>query len=201
VPALPRCEDIDLDMRIRRADALMAVLARASRRGYIGEPVSQLEHALQCARIAHEQGADDLCVAAALLHDIGHLIEKSDAMPDDLGTREHERVGARYLLGLGMNAAVAELVAGHVNAKRYLVGRDSAYAASLSEASRRTLVFQGGAMAEAEAHAFEQSWAFGRLLKLRQWDDAAKVRGRKVPSLAHYAPLLDALLSYAELSA
>ena len=40
---------------------------------YIGEPVSQREHALQAAAHARASGAPEAAVLAALLHDVGHL--------------------------------------------------------------------------------------------------------------------------------
>lgn len=183
------------------SSALFGVLARASERGYIGEPVSQLEHALQCARLAHDEGADDLMVAAALLHDVGHLVGTEDCESmEGLGVHEHERVGGAYLRSLGMHDAVCDLVAGHVDAKRYLVRRDPSYGARLSPASIRTLKLQGGPMSEQQAVEFERSWKHDRLLRLRRWDDEAKVMGKEVPGLEHYAPLLTALLSYTERS-
>ena len=36
--------------------------------------VSQQQHALQCAALAVQAGAPDTLVAAALLHDLGHLL-------------------------------------------------------------------------------------------------------------------------------
>lgn len=181
------------------ASALFGLLARASERSYIGEPVSQLDHALQCARLAQDEGADDLMVAAALLHDVGHLVgaDDFDSM-DSLGAHDHEHIGGAYLQCLGMREAVCDLVSGHVDAKRYLVRRDPSYAARLSSASVRTLKLQGGAMTEEQAVAFERSWKHERLLRLRRWDDEAKVMGKQVPGLEHYAPLLTALLSYTE---
>lgn len=186
---------------MRAVDLVLTQLARAAKRGYIGEPVSQLEHALQCARLAHDEGGDDLMVAAALLHDLGHLTGSGQQQSmDGLGVREHERVGALFLRSIGMQPAVCELVAGHVSAKRYLVARDPQYAARLSPASVLTLQHQGGPMSEQEATRFERSWAYERLLRLRRYDDAAKVVGKAVPELIYYAPLLSALLGYAEVA-
>ena len=42
-------------------------------RDYLGEPVTIGEHLLQAAALAEAAGADSPLVAAALLHDIGHL--------------------------------------------------------------------------------------------------------------------------------
>ena len=43
---------------------------------YSGEGVSQLEHALQTATLALEAQASTELVTAALLHDLGHLLNK-----------------------------------------------------------------------------------------------------------------------------
>ena len=48
---------------------------------YTGEPVTQLEHALQSAWLAEQTGADDELVTAALLHDLGHLLADHGATP------------------------------------------------------------------------------------------------------------------------
>ena len=40
---------------------------------YGGEGVTQLEHGLQAAFLAEEEGASDELVVASLLHDVGHL--------------------------------------------------------------------------------------------------------------------------------
>ena len=50
------------------------LFAQSGQDAYYGEPVTQLEHALQCAHLAEQHGADDETVAAAFLHDIGHLL-------------------------------------------------------------------------------------------------------------------------------
>jgi predicted HD phosphohydrolase len=62
----------------------------------------------------------------------------------------------------------------HVQAKRYLTLRQPGYYARLSEASRRTLEYQGGVMNEAEADAFERDPLCSISLRMRQWDEMAK---------------------------
>src|SRR5262245_13473590 len=118
---------------------------------YFGEPVTQLEHALQCAQLARSSGADDELVIAALLHDIGHLIAEGD----ETGSPDHDRIGANYLRQLGFSARVVELIAGHVQAKRYLTATNPDYFARLSGASKQTLAAQGGPMSPAEVESFE----------------------------------------------
>jgi predicted HD phosphohydrolase len=172
-------------------EAVLAPLRAASDRGYIGEPVSQLEHALQCAALAQQARASDVEVLAALLHDIGHLVADSSApQMDGLGVLDHEHLGARFLGELGMCDAVCSLVAAHVSAKRYLALRKAGYYGALSDASRGTLAFQGGPMSEDEAARFEADPQCAAKLRLRMWDEAAKRTDVRVPQLDSYAPLV-----------
>ena len=48
---------------------------------YVGEPVTLREHMLQSAHAAEQDGAPADLVAAALLHDIGHLLHDE---PEDV---------------------------------------------------------------------------------------------------------------------
>jgi predicted HD phosphohydrolase len=174
-----------------RLDSLFALLEGARHADYIGEGVTQLEHALQAAALARAANASPHEVLAALLHDIGHLCAGPDAASmDGLGVVRHEAIGADHLAALGFAASVTELVRGHVAAKRYLVGSDAAYAARLSEASRGTLRHQGGAMNANERRAFEALPAHRAMLRLRSWDEAAKDPARRVDDLSAYAALL-----------
>src|SRR5215831_8433798 len=110
-------------MREVSVERVFEVLKNAHEQ-YFGEPVTQLEHALQCAHWAREDGADDELIAAALLHDVGHLVA---ADPDEIGSPQHEGIGAAYLRDLGCNERVADLVSGHVAAKRYLTATTPEY--------------------------------------------------------------------------
>jgi putative nucleotidyltransferase with HDIG domain len=178
------------DVRQRSTRAL-AGLRGGAERPYIGEPVSQLEHALQCAALAQAAGAPDAEVLAALFHDIGHLVAPEDAADmDGLGIIDHERIGAAWLEALGFGPTVSALVGAHVEAKRYLALRKAGYYARLSDASRGTLAFQGGPMATDEAARFEDDPLFASKIRLRTWDEAAKVAGRVVPDLDTYAVLI-----------
>ena len=118
---------------------------------YIGEPISQLGHALQCAHWAKKQGADDEVILAALFHDIGHLIDASAPQMDGLGVINHEGLGRAFLEEHGCSERVGKLVEAHVQAKRYLCFKNPKYYARLSEASKGTLAWQGGPMSETEA--------------------------------------------------
>lgn len=156
--------------------------------------VSQAEHMLQAACLAERGGCDRDVVLAALLHDIGHICAPPDApRMDDCGIVGHERVGARFLRQHGLPRRVCELVETHVEAKRYLAyARGDAYLARLSPASRGTLRFQGGPMTEAQAMAFERRPIFTDALRIRAFDEAAKVvpHPADVPKYAHYLQAL-----------
>lgn len=174
-----------------RVESLLALLGRAKSSDYIGEGVSQLDHALQAASRARAAGAPASEILAALLHDVGHLCAAPGAPTmAGLGVLRHEEVGADHLAGLGFDAGVVDLVRGHVAAKRYLVGAEPDYAARLSEASRTTLRHQGGPMSASERHGFEGLPQFKALLRVRSWDEAAKQPGLRVDGLSTYTSLL-----------
>ena len=146
---------------------------------YYGEPVTQLEHALQVAHLSRTHSHDPAFRVAALLHDVGHLTAPADG---EWGTVRHDRTGARWL-------------AGHVDAKRYLCAADTEYAATLSEASTATLALQGGPMDPSERAAFEANPDFEDILALRRLDELGKVPERVVPPLEAYdADILPVLL-------
>ena len=143
---------------------------------YIGEPVSQLEHMSQAAALAQAEGFDDEVILAAFFHDIGHLCadaEEAGSM-DGMGNVDHEKLGADYLLERGFSERVANLVQGHVIAKRYLTYKYPEYYSRLSDASKGTLEFQGGVMTEEEATDFELNPDAELIIRLRYWDDMAK---------------------------
>lgn len=143
---------------------------------YIGEPVSQLEHMSQAAQLAIDAGADDELVLAAFFHDIGHIcIEKTNQNDmSGYGIVSHEKIGADYLRERGFPERLAALVESHVVAKRYLTYKYPEYYNGLSEASKKTLEFQGGKMTSHEASAFEQNPYFSDMITLRKWDELAK---------------------------
>lgn len=174
-------------------DEIIELFARRGGEVYFGEPVSQLEHALQTAFQAEQEGAPDTLIAATLLHDIGHLLHK---LPEDIADRgvdgRHEQVGAMWLARY-FPAAVTEPIRLHVAAKRYLCAVDGGYRCGLSATSIRSLALQGGPMSEKEIREFEASPYAREAALLRQWDDLAKVAGSKAPGLPQYQSLLEKL--------
>ena len=175
-------------------DGLLALFEDGGAASYFGEPVTQLEHALQTAALAEDAGAPDALIVAALLHDIGHLLHGlAEDIADQGVDARHEDVGDCWLSG-HFGRAVTEPIRLHVAAKRYLCAVEPAYAASLSAPSQESLALQGGPMTGDEARAFAQTdWARDAVA-LRRWDDAAKVPGRDVPGLPHYRSRIEQLL-------
>ncbi|CAN5543697.1 HD domain-containing protein [soil metagenome] len=158
------------------ADELISLYALYGNEDYIGEPVSQAEHMSQSAQFAIDEGYDEEVILAAFFHDVGHLLEHEmdvDYM-DGYGIADHEKIGAEYLLSKGFSERIARLVTSHVNAKRYLTYLNPEYYEQLSDASKKTLVYQGGIMTTEEASDFEGGNDFELFIKLRSWDEAAK---------------------------
>ncbi|WP_447738181.1 phosphonate degradation HD-domain oxygenase [Pseudomonas laurentiana] len=164
-------------------DSTFALYHRHGSDDYIGEAITQLEHMSQAAQLAMAEGYDDEVVLAAFFHDIGHLCG-GDASMGGYGVVSHERIGAEYLRRCGFGERMARLVQYHVEAKRYLTLRQPGYYQRLSEASRRTLEYQGDVMSEAEADAFELDPLFEVSLRMREWDERAKEVGVPVVDLA-----------------
>jgi len=171
------------------------------------EDVTQLDHALQTAALARSEGAPDELVAAALLHDVGHLLALRDLASgrgDDAAGSDragpgagvdlhHEARGARWLARL-YPAAVTGPIALHVAAKRYVCSVDPGYHHTLSSGSRASLARQGGPMSSDEVARFEANPAHVEAVALRRWDDSGKVTEVvEVPPLSAYRPLLERL--------
>ena len=161
---------------------------------YGQEAVSQLEHALQCAHLAERANEAPETVVAALLHDLGHMLSAErtpvadqDGLPakDDL----HQFVALPFLRSLFPDA-VLEPIKLHVDAKRYLCAADAGYWAELSPASKHSLELQGGRYDDAQVRAFEDLTFYAEAVRLRRYDDLAKVPGQVTPPLAHYAALM-----------
>jgi [1-hydroxy-2-(trimethylamino)ethyl]phosphonate dioxygenase len=178
-------------VQMNLADAVFTLFDRRGSGVYFGERISMTEHALQAAYFAREEPAPPELVVAALLHDIGHLVEH---VPDDIGDwtsdAHHEEIGARWL-EQRMRPEVAGPVRLHVPAKRYLCAIDPGYVAMLSQASLITLQLQGGAMTTPELLQFETAPYYREAVRLRRWDDQGKIVGLNTPGLAEYRELIE----------
>jgi gamma-butyrobetaine dioxygenase len=163
---------------------------------FYDEAVTELDHGLQCAALAAREDAPDHLVAAALLHDVGHLLV-GDLVPIDVELdrdHRHERVGATYL-GRSFGPEVAGPVRLHVEAKRYLCAVEPGYEEALSPSSERSLAVQGGAMTPDEVARFEAEPGFQDAVRVRRWDDMGKVADLTVAPFTAHVPMLRTLLS------
>ncbi|HLY20566.1 MAG TPA: HD domain-containing protein [Bryobacteraceae bacterium] len=177
---------------MRVDERIIEIFAARGGNAYFGEPVSQLEHALEAAHYAEQDQAPPWLVVAALLHDIGHLLHDLPEHIADLGIdARHEDVGHHWLAQY-FGPQVTAPVRMHVDAKRYLCASDPEYLRLLSPASAQSLQLQGGAFSAAEAHEFEQRPFAREAVRLRRWDDLAKVPGMPVPGLEHYRAMIEA---------
>lgn len=174
---------------------IAAIFALFERWGgdHYGEAVTQLNHALQTAHNARSAGEPDAIVAAALLHDIGHLLQEEgeDAAERGIDTM-HQDLGAAWL-AQGFGPEITEPVRLHVEAKRYLATRTPGYVGGLSAASLESLQLQGGPMTGAEADVFATHPAFDAAVRLRLYDDQGKVDGAQIAPLSAYREQLLAL--------
>lgn len=174
-------------------DEVLTLFAEKGEAAYFGEPVSQLEHALQAAFFAQQEQAPPHLVVAALVHDIGHLVEDTPENIADLGVdARHEELGEHWLK-YRFGPEVFEPVHLHVAAKRYLCATDSSYFAKLSPASVQSLHLQGGPMSPEEAAGFKANPFYSEAVRLRRWDDQAKIEGMETPDLESYRALIDAV--------
>ena len=171
-------------------DTALELLEKAAAHSYGGEPVSQLAHALQCAHQAEQEQAADELVAAALLHDLGHMLHDlgEDATQQDIDDK-HE-VRALHLLRRAFGGAVLEPIRLHVDAKRYLCQVDTAYYDTLTPASKASLALQGGPFSAEQARRFIAQPQAPEAARLRVWDDHAKTPGVATPLLEHYAEVM-----------
>ena len=175
------------------SDELFSIYGEGGAAAYFGEAVSMIEHGLQAAHFAQASGASDALIIAALLHDVGHLIEPAAADIADWSTdAHHELTGSRWLAAR-FGPEGSEPVRLHVPAKRYLCAMDPAYVGKLSPASVVTLKLQGGPMSSAEIAAFEAEPYHREALQVRQWDDQGKIPGLRTPDLGYYRALIDRL--------
>ena len=160
---------------------------------YIGEHITQIDHALQCAELAEKDIRLDhydiyiknCMIVAALLHDIGHLIglerghmemqsSGSSGGSNSLGIVGHEGIGSEFLKECGLPLLVRELVGSHVQAKRYLCSTRKDYYAGVSDASKETMALQGGMMTLEEIKKFNSGLMPELKLFLREYDDLGK---------------------------
>ncbi len=162
------------------------VFAEHGSLGYAGEPVTQLEHALQGGLLAEQSGACDALITATFLHDLGHMLNLQGDTPTARGIDDtHQYFAIPFLRGT-FGDDVLEPIRLHVDAKRALCALERDYFDGLSEDSRRSLKLQGGVYSAAEAEQFRAKPFAEDAMKLRRWDDQAKVADAATPPLSHF---------------
>jgi gamma-butyrobetaine dioxygenase len=175
-------------------DRLFMILRQQGQADYGETAVSQYEHALQCAVAAERAGASPMLIASALLHDIGHLTNAADRdatrRGEDAG---HERIGAA-LLAQWFGDKVAAPVRLHVAAKRYLTAVEPGYRERLSASSEMSLMVQGGPFDAEATQRFIALPLAADAVRLRRWDEGAKLAGAPIPDLEHFRPFLERCL-------
>ncbi len=152
---------------------------------YGNEDVTQLEHALQCAELAENNNLPNPTIAAALLHDIGHLLYDGDDPIHEGKDGHHENIGANYLAEY-FGEEVIRPIQAHVDSKRYLSAVEEGYYDLLSEASKLSLEAQGGPFTKEEAKIFVEKPFMKEAIELRRFDDQAKILNKKTPSLDYF---------------
>jgi phosphonate degradation associated HDIG domain protein len=187
-------------MNMQITDDIIEMYETYGKEDYDGEPVSQASHMIQCAMLGIQEHADDELVLAAFLHDIGHLLGHlldAEAM-DGFGTVNHENIGAAYLKQAGFSNRICAVVEHHVNAKRYLVATNETYSKKLSEASWRTLQWQGGPMTSNEIEIFKDHRYFDDIIMVRLWDEQAKDTTAEILDIAFFSNLIQQHLASAK---
>ena len=178
-------------------DRLLGAFAGSAARLYGGEPVTELAHSLQCAELAQDAGADEDLQLACLLHDVGRFAvdpreifdKKDQKLGAHAGARGHHDVGAD-LIAPWVPERVGWLVRMHADAKRYLCAVEPAYIDALTPGSRYTMALQGGVMAAEDAARLGRHPWLADALRLRRWDDLAKVPDKITRPLEAWTPLL-----------
>ena len=177
-------------------ERLLDAMAHSAARRYGTERVSELAHALQCAELARAAGADEDLTLACLLHDVGRFAVDQSLVFDRVGGgRGHHRARGHHEIGADLIAPyvperVTWLVRMHADAKRYLCSTEPGYHGTLSPASQHTMTLQGGLMSPEEITRHAAHPWLADALRLRRWDDLAKVVGKETAPLAAWEPLL-----------
>lgn len=176
-------------------ETIEELFAIGGRNAYLGEQVSQLEHALQAATLAEQQGASPALITAALLHDVGHLLDARASDPHQTDQDHvHENIGAAWV-EQHFGPEVVRPIALHVAAKRYLCAVHPNYLQGLSPASIASLNLQGGPFSSDEVTRFRQDPHADDAVRLRHWDDQAKIPGLVTPPLGHFRDYLSQALA------
>lgn len=159
------------------------IYLRAGEKAYGLYGINQLEHALQSAMRAENDGLSSSMIMACLLHDVGHMIHDLGEAPAERGIDDHHEARGAGWVARYFSRAVSEPIRLHVAAKRYLCTVEESYVANLARDSQISLQLQGGLMSPDEITRFlRQDYADDAIL-LRRLDELAKDVGALTPSL------------------
>ena len=173
---------------------LVGLIDGKGHRQYGLSHLNQRAHALQAALLAEQAGCPPALITASLLHDIGHMVHDLGEDPAARGIDDqHEALGHAYL-AQHFGPAVTEPVRLHVAAKRYLCATEADYYARLSADSVLSLSLQGGPMSADEVAAFRALPQAEDAVRLRRFDEGAKVVGLATPPVQHFLPHVAACL-------
>jgi predicted HD phosphohydrolase len=171
-------------------DFLGDIFTRRGNEEYLGEPVTMAQHMLQGAKLAEQANEDEVVVAAALLHDIGHFTSEFGSFSmQDTEDKWHEVAGAK-LLEPFFPPLLIDCIRYHVAAKRYLCAVNPDFFNQLSEASVHSLKLQGGKMSEDEIAQFSANDNLEAIVRVRLYDDAGKDPELVTREFEEYTPLL-----------
>ncbi len=179
------------DPRLQRIADLLTLKAD----GLYGlSDINQRQHALQAAWLAEQTGCPDSLVVASLLHDIGHMVHDLGDNPAAAGVDDRHEERGHEFLAAWFGPEVTEPVRLHVAAKRYLCATEAEYFSKLSKDSVLSLSLQGGPMSSAEVVAFDALPQSAAAVKLRRFDEQAKVKGLETPDVEHFLPAVERCL-------
>lgn len=185
---------------MRSADIIDHIFVILQRYGSqtAGGRVSLLDHVLQTAAIAEGDGAPAALIAAAVLHEYGHVAPDLQAGRSQPGTNgQHaaplpgspEEAGAHFLARYFV-PAVTEPIRLHDAARRYLWTVTPAYFDTIASAAPRHLHQPGSLFSDAEVRAFEASPHFAAAIRLRQYDGRAWTPGAPTQALGYFRTYL-----------
>ena len=175
------------------SDIFNMLKIKGSNLQYGNEDVTQLEHALQCAELAEKNNFSKEIITAALLHDIGHLLYDGKDPIQEGKDGYHENLGADYLSAY-FSQEVTRPIQAHVDCKKYLSAIEDGYYDHLSEASKNSLIAQGGPFTKKEAEEFIKKPFMREAVELRRLDDQAKILNKKTPNLSYFQHYVEELI-------
>ena len=156
---------------------------------YIKSPLTHLQHALQCAWLAEQSGSAHELIAAALLHDLGHLLAcYGEQLPPDADDG-HDYIPVPFLRERFPDAVI-EPIRLHVEATRHLCGIDSDYWSRLPDTDKRCLARQGGPFTGQQSAVFLARPFAADALRVRRWDELAQDPHARPPAWSHFADVL-----------